>query len=155
MVLVADHGHQYDPAVSGAFEIGIDQLESDIVSRFDDDGDKTPLIEWVRPTEIWLDTAELRQNGYDLTEVSRYIAQLTEAQTRKPGAPMEPGHADDRVFSAAFPTAMLRDLSCERAAAIATSRSLASWRDRSRGAPRVCRGTSRRRWRRSTACRPT
>jgi Type I phosphodiesterase / nucleotide pyrophosphatase len=117
MVLVADHGHQYDPTVSGAFEIGIDQLEADIVKRFDDDGDGTPLIEWVRPTEIWLDTSELRQNGYDLTEVSRYIAQLTEAQTSKPGVPIQLGHADDAVFSAAFPSAMLDHLPCLKAAA--------------------------------------
>jgi hypothetical protein len=112
MVLVADHGHQYDPAVSGAFQIGIDQLEARIAQRFDDDGDRRPLIQWVRPTEIWLDTRELRDNGYDLSEVSSFILQLTQADTRKPGVPIEAGDASDTVFRAAFPSAMLANLDC-------------------------------------------
>jgi hypothetical protein len=111
MVLIADHGHQYDPAVSGAFQIGIDQVEAAVEERFDDD-DETPLIQWIRPTEIWLDTDELAGNGHDLSEVSRFVAGLTQAQTRKPGVPIEPGHADDRVFQAVFPSAMLAMRPC-------------------------------------------
>jgi hypothetical protein len=117
MALIADHGHQFDPAVSGAFEIGIDQLQTAIEGAFDDDGDSTPLIEWLRPTEIWLDTGELRQNGHDLTEVSQFIMRLTQAQTHRPGAPIAPGHANDPVFEAAFPSAMLSQLPCLKAAA--------------------------------------
>lgn len=111
MVLIADHGHQYDPAVSGAFQIGVDQLKADIVRRFDD-ADATPLVEWVRPTQIWLNVQELRQNGHDLTQVSAFIMQLTQDDTRKPGTPIEPADARDRVFDAAFPSTMLRDLPC-------------------------------------------
>lgn len=111
MVLIADHGHQYDPAVSGAFQIGIDQVEAGIEKRFDD-ADETPLVEWMRPTEVWLDTQELARNGHDLAEVSQFVADLTQAQTQKPGVPIEPGHANDRVFQAVFPSAMLATLPC-------------------------------------------
>jgi hypothetical protein len=111
MVLIADHGHQFDPAVSGAFQIGIDQVEAGIEERFDD-ADETPLVEWVRPTEVWLDTQELARNGHDLSEVSRFVAGLTQAQTQKPGVPIEPGHANDRVFQAVFPSAMLAAHPC-------------------------------------------
>lgn len=111
MVLIADHGHQFAPEVSGAFQIGIDQLEAAVESRFDD-GDRTPLIEWVRPTEIWLDTGELTRNGHDLSEVSRYIMGLTQADTRKPGVSVDPVRARERVFDAAFPSAMLGALPC-------------------------------------------
>jgi hypothetical protein len=117
MVLIADHGHQLDPAVSGAFEIGIDELEERISERFDADADGRRLIEWVRPTQIWIDLGELRDNGYDLAEVSRFITQLTEAQTRKPGAPLDPAEATHRVFEVAFPSAMLGSLPCLRDAA--------------------------------------
>jgi hypothetical protein len=111
MVLIADHGHQYDPAVSGAFQIGIDQVQAAIEKRFGDGGE-SPLVQWVRPTEVWLDTAELARNGHDLSEVSRFVEGLTEAQTQKPGVPIEPGHANDRVFQAVFPSAMLAAHPC-------------------------------------------
>lgn len=115
MVLIADHGHQYDPAVSGAFQIGIDQVEAAIEERFGD-GEGTPLVEWVRPTEVWLDTQELARSGHDLAEVSQFVAGLTQAQTQKPGVPIEPGHANDRVFQAVFPSAMLASNPCPEGA---------------------------------------
>jgi len=54
MVLTADHGHQFDPAVSGAFLIGIDQLQADIEKQFDSDTDGVPVVQKVRTTQIWI-----------------------------------------------------------------------------------------------------
>jgi hypothetical protein len=86
-------------------------VKAGIERRFDD-GDEAPLVEWVRPTEVWLDTQELARNGHDLSEVSRFVAGLTQSQTQKPGVPIEPGHANDRVFQAVFPSAMLASRPC-------------------------------------------
>ena len=112
MVLTADHGTQRDPAVSGAFMIDIGKLKALVQEAFDADGDDVPLIEKVRPTEIWLDIAELTHNGFTLDEVSRFIQGLTEAQTYKRGTTLVPGHEDDTVFAAAFPSTLLSRLPC-------------------------------------------
>ncbi|HWO70166.1 MAG TPA: alkaline phosphatase family protein, partial [Actinomycetota bacterium] len=111
MVIVADHGHQFDPAVSGAFLIDIDRVERALAERFDD-GDGVPVVQRVRPTEVWLDLEELRGNGHTLADVSRALMALTKADTRKREATLAPGEEDDPVFEAAFPTALLRRLPC-------------------------------------------
>jgi len=111
MVIVADHGHQFDPAVSGAFLIDIDRVERALAERFDD-GDGVPVVQRVRPTEVWLDLEELRGNGHTLADVSRALMALTKADTRKREATLAPGEEGDPVFEAAFPTALLRRLPC-------------------------------------------
>ncbi len=58
-----------------------------------------PLIQKVRPTEIWPNGAELKDNGYTLMQVSQYLMNLTQTETAKTQPP-EPGHEDDRVFAA-------------------------------------------------------
>ena len=112
MVLTADHGHQFSPTVSGAFLIGIDQLAADIEKEFDSDTDNVPVVEKVRTTQIWINQAELAQNGFTLDQVAQYISQLTEADTVKPTGTIQPGHANDLVFAAAFPTSILPTLPC-------------------------------------------
>jgi hypothetical protein len=112
MVLTADHGHQFDPNVSGAFLIGIDQLAADIEKAFDSDSDGVPVVQKVRTTQIWIDKAELAQNGHTLDQVAQFISQLTQVDTVKPTGTIQPGQADDRVFAAAFPTAILSGLPC-------------------------------------------
>jgi hypothetical protein len=111
MILTADHGTNFDPEVSGAFRIDIDRLSEAVAGTFDDD-DGSPLLEKVRPTEIWLNTEELRENGHSLTEVSRFIVGLTQSDTVKPTLSVQPGHEDDEVFAAAFPSSILSSLPC-------------------------------------------
>ena len=91
MILTADHGTNRDPLVTGAWRIGIDELTADIANTFDNDHDGVPLIMKVRPTEVWFNMDELKQNGFTLDQVSNYIANLTEAaddqgQRRDPDA---------------------------------------------------------------------
>jgi predicted AlkP superfamily pyrophosphatase or phosphodiesterase len=112
IALTADHGTQRDPSVSGAFLIDIGRLTQDIADTFDDDGDSVPLIQKVRPTEIWLDDRELKDNGFSLMQVSQYLMNLTQADTIKAGTTPAPGNEDDRVFSAALPSSMLSRLPC-------------------------------------------
>jgi hypothetical protein len=112
MVLTADHGAQRDPAVSGAFMIDIDKLTTLIEHRFDDDADGVRLIQEIRPTEIWVDPAELRDNGVTLDQISAFIMTLTQAQTYKNENLPAPGHEHDEVFDAALPSSMLGALPC-------------------------------------------
>ncbi|MEX0990340.1 MAG: alkaline phosphatase family protein [Actinomycetota bacterium] len=110
MVLTSDHGTNQDPAKTGAFQISIDQLETLVIEEFDDDDD-VPVMLRMRPTQVWLDVAELEQNGHTIEEVAARIDALTQAETVKPTlAPApEPG---ERVFSAAFPSSILFELPC-------------------------------------------
>lgn len=111
MALTADHGTQRDPETSGAFMIDIDKIEQGIARVFDDDDDAV-LVQKVRPTEIWLDTAELADNGFTLAEVSRWLLGRTQAETYKNQNLPEPGHEADPVFAAALPTASVASLPC-------------------------------------------
>ncbi|MGH2590297.1 MAG: alkaline phosphatase family protein, partial [Actinomycetota bacterium] len=113
MVLTADHGTQRDPEESGAFMIDIAKLESGLADRFDD-GDDVPLVQRVRPTEIWLDTDELRQNGFTLTQVSQWLLGLPQAETFKSQNVPEPGREGDTVFAAVLPSSILASLPCLR-----------------------------------------
>jgi type I phosphodiesterase/nucleotide pyrophosphatase len=112
MVLTADHGTQRDPAVSGAFMIDINKLTSLLQKQFDDDNDKVALFEKIRPTEIWVNPAELKDNGVTLTQISTFIMSLTQEQTYKNANVPAPGHEQDTVFDAAFPSSMLSALPC-------------------------------------------
>lgn len=111
MVLAADHGTQRDPEESGAFMIDIGKLESGLSDRFDD-ADDVPLVQRVRPSEIWLDIDELRENGFTLAQVSQWILGLTQADTFKNQNVPEPGHEQDFVFAAALPSSILASLPC-------------------------------------------
>jgi hypothetical protein len=91
--------------------IDIHKIEDGIARTFDDD-DPTPLVQKVRPTEIWLDMQELEDNGFTLEQVSRWLLGLTQADTFKNQNLPEPGHEDDAVFAAALPTAGVDDLPC-------------------------------------------
>ncbi|GIU99388.1 MAG: hypothetical protein KatS3mg014_1004 [Actinomycetota bacterium] len=112
LVVTADHGTQRDPARSGAFPIDIRKLEAGLAATFDGDGDGVPLLQKIRPTEIWLDRAELAENGSTLEEVAAWLMGLTRADTYKGSAPPGPAEAGERVFAAALPSSILGQLPC-------------------------------------------
>lgn len=120
MVLTADHGTQRDPATSGAFMIDIDKLESGLTRTFDD-GDEVPLVQKVRPTEIWLDQDELDANGFTLAQVSRWMLGLTQADTFKNQNLPQPGNEGQPVFAAVLPSSILVRLPCLPEARAGTS----------------------------------
>jgi hypothetical protein len=92
--------------------IDINKLSSLIRATFDADGDGVPLIQRVRPTEIWLNDAELADNGFTLTQVSQFLMGLTQQQTYKNQNLPLPGHEQDLVFDAALPSSILSKLPC-------------------------------------------
>jgi hypothetical protein len=112
MAVTADHGTQRDPETSGAFMIDINKLDAGLAATFDADGDGVPLVQKVRPTEIWLDRAELADNGFTLTQVSQWLLDLTQEDTYKNQNLPEPGHEGDTVFGAALPSSILSRLPC-------------------------------------------
>ncbi len=112
MVLTADHGAMPSPSVSGAFNISSASLAAEINARFDHDGDATHVVQLVQPTQVFMDTKELARNGATLDDVARFVTTLTEAQTAPPTVTVEPAHANDRVFQAAFPSALMQQLPC-------------------------------------------
>jgi Type I phosphodiesterase / nucleotide pyrophosphatase len=113
MVLAADHGTQPDPETSGAFRIDVAKLETGLRDAFDD-GDDVAVVERVRPSEIWLDRDELRENGHTLADVSQWLLGLTQADTFKNQNVPDPGHENERVFAAALPSSILAALPCVR-----------------------------------------
>jgi len=112
MVLTADHGAMPDPAVSGGYQISTAPIEAGINAKFDTNGDKTPIVNLVQPSQVFLNTDELAKNGYTVADVARYIMTLTQAQTAGPGQTVNPATANDKVFQAAFPSALMQQLPC-------------------------------------------
>jgi hypothetical protein len=112
MVLTADHGAAIPPSVSGGFQISSGSLAAQINARFDHDGDIEHVVELVQPTQIFMDMKELAQNNGTLDDVARFITTLTEQDTAGIGVQVDPGHANDRVFTAAFPSALMTRMPC-------------------------------------------
>jgi hypothetical protein len=110
--LMADHGAIPDPKISGAFQISTTPIGAGINQAFDHDGDAVPIVELIQPTQLFIDEAELQQNGGTLEEVARWIMGLTEADTAAPGVQVPAAEADQKVFQAAFPSALMENLDC-------------------------------------------
>jgi hypothetical protein len=112
MVLTADHGSIPDPKVSGAFQISATPIAAGINSTFDDNGDDRHIVQLIQPTQIFLDTEELANNGHTVDEVARYVMGLTEGDVAQPGVAVAPDEADDPVFQAVYPSSIMKDLPC-------------------------------------------
>jgi len=106
LALTADHGINPDPAVSGAVTFDRARVARAIADRFDD-GDGVPLVQAVRPTQIFLRRGELRAS---LEAVSRFLVGLRRADVAAGGLPA--GKAGSPAFQAAFPTPRLATLPC-------------------------------------------
>jgi hypothetical protein len=111
-VLTADHGSIPDPDVSGAFQISATPIVNGINTTFDTDGDDTRIVQLVQPTQVFVDERELEQNGHTLEELSDWIMGLTKGDVAQPGVVVPAEEAGDPVFQAAFPSALMDELSC-------------------------------------------
>jgi hypothetical protein len=112
IALTADHGSQFDPAVSGAFAVNPNHLEDDLVEAFPVSGEGD-LITAVRTSQIYLDEDVMDANGYTLEEIAGFLLRYTKAQGSSEGPEAVPElERDDPVFDAAFPISMLPNLDC-------------------------------------------
>jgi type I phosphodiesterase/nucleotide pyrophosphatase len=112
MVLTADHGSMISPRVSGGAQLSSTPIVAGINQLFDHDGDNTHVVQLVQPTQIFVDVPELKQNGYTLAQVSQWILGLTRGETAGAGVYVPPDQADQPVFEAVFPSAIMKDLPC-------------------------------------------
>jgi hypothetical protein len=110
MLLTADHGMQRDPAVTGAFPINIDDLEAAVTERFGSSSGSDVLID-ARPTQMWLDEDVLASEGATLEDVASFVKTLTQGETTGAVQP-KPGHEDDPVFDAVFPSTIMGQMPC-------------------------------------------
>jgi hypothetical protein len=107
MVLTADHGHQFDPNVSGAYPINPKGLISVVNQHFGGS-----VVQEVRPTQIWLDHQALSQTGTSEEDVSNYIMTLTKSQIPTADVTTPASQQSDKLFEAAFPSQIMNHLSC-------------------------------------------
>jgi len=112
LLLTADHGSTPKVQVSGGFQVEESLLRADLDATFDRDGDDRPAVLLQRPSQVWVDQDELEEQGFSIEQVARYLAEYTKGQNRTDPGSLGPGEHDDRVFAAAFPSALLEDLSC-------------------------------------------
>jgi len=112
LALTADHASMPDPAVSGGYQISTGPMQTMINEKFDTDGDDTPIVDLMQPTQAFLNVEELKQNGYTVADVARYMMTFTQAQTAGGGVVPLPGQDNETVMEAAFPSAMMQDLPC-------------------------------------------
>jgi hypothetical protein len=101
MALTADHGSTPTARVSGGFSISRGALVGDLIRRFDRDRDGRSIIDLMATTEIFIDVAELKSNGFGLPAVARFLMAYRRGDNR-------PGAGRARVFRAAFPDSVLR-----------------------------------------------
>jgi len=109
MTLTADHGHQYDPEISGALPIGITALTAFIEDRFSAPGGPD-VVRRARPTQIWMDEEALADAGYSDDDVAAALSAATREELS--GGSEFPGDPDALAFSAAFPTSDLDEIGC-------------------------------------------
>jgi Type I phosphodiesterase / nucleotide pyrophosphatase len=111
LVLTADHGAQLNPNETGAFQIPPQGLEADLNARFDD-GDNVPATLKVRTSQVYMNLDELKDGGYTLDDVARFIDDYTKEQAAQDPSTVPVDERNDRVMSAAFPTTDLTRLPC-------------------------------------------
>ncbi|HSL10558.1 MAG TPA: alkaline phosphatase family protein [Actinomycetota bacterium] len=112
MALTADHGHTPDPDVSGAAAISPTHVGAVLRARFDTDGDDVSVVELVQPTTVFLNEAELADEGVTVADVAAYTMTLTKGQLSGETWPIPAAQSDEPAFLAAFPSDVLPELPC-------------------------------------------
>ncbi len=112
MVVTADHASMPDPAVSKGYQISTGPIEVAIQAEFDTDDDDIKVVSLVQPAQVFLNEAELADNGFTVADVARFVAGLTKADTAGGGVSPLPGTEQQPAFQAVFPSEMLFDLPC-------------------------------------------
>ena len=111
LVVTADHGAQFDPEISGAFQVTPGQLQSDLLAAFPSKTD-TPVIQLARNAYIYVNESPMKASGYTLEEISQFILDYTKEQGAANPSTVPETERDDRVFAAAFPSSILPSLRC-------------------------------------------
>jgi hypothetical protein len=111
MVLTADHGAQFDPEISGAFQVTPGQLEQDLNAAFPSATDGSVFLA-VRTSQIYVDEDAMRASGFSFDQIARFVLAYTKEQGAVDPGTLPADQRDDRVFSAALPIRALDGLEC-------------------------------------------
>ncbi len=112
MVITADHAAMPNPTVSGGFEISTGAVQQAIETKFDTNGDATPIVDNVQPGSIFLNEDEVAANDTTIDDIARFTQTLTQSQTSGGGITPNPGQENDPVFAAVFSSSILEHLPC-------------------------------------------
>ena len=107
LALTADHGFTPKAQTTGATVIDNTELALDLKRNFR--GIQSP-----RPTQTWVNEAELKRGGGSLGGIARYLMGYTRAENTRNPASLPPGAGGERLFAAAFPSSVLQKLPCVR-----------------------------------------
>jgi hypothetical protein len=69
-------------------------------------------VQFVQPTQIYVDVEELHQQGATLTHMSRFVLTLTKREVGRTRGRSPPTRSTIPAFLAAFPSAWLDQLAC-------------------------------------------
>jgi hypothetical protein len=111
LVLTADHGAQFDPEVSGAFQVTPGQLEQDLEAAFPSATGQS-VFQAVRTSQIYVNEQAMRASGYAFEDIARFVLDYTKEQGAPDPSSVPADQLDDRVFAAAFPIEVLPSLRC-------------------------------------------
>jgi hypothetical protein len=111
LVLTADHGAQFDPEVSGAFQVTPGQLEQDLEAAFPS-GEQGSVFQAVRTSQIYVNEDAMQASGYSFGQIARFLLDYTKEQGAPDPSTVPAGEREDRVFAAAFPIEILPGLEC-------------------------------------------
>jgi hypothetical protein len=112
MALTADHGHTPDPEVSGADVISPPAVGRQIAAEFDRDGDGVSVLDFVQPTEVFINERELAEEGHTLTDVAEFLLGLTKGEVGGETWLIPEEHRGEPAFLAAYPSELLERLPC-------------------------------------------
>jgi hypothetical protein len=105
--VTADHGSMPDPKVTGAFVASPGKIGSAINNKF---GEGTVML--TQNTTAFLDVPLLESNGYTVDQVAQFVGGLTKGETYLEGSAYTSKEANDKLFSASFPSSLLPQLPC-------------------------------------------
>lgn len=111
LVLTADHGAQFDPKVSGAFQVTPGQLAQDLEAAFPSATGESVFLA-VRTSQIYVDEPAMEASGYTLEQVARFVLGYTKEQGATDPSTVPQAERDDLVFAAAIPIETLPRLAC-------------------------------------------
>jgi hypothetical protein len=111
LLMTADHGATPRPEASGGYFMQPRVVADDLRAAVDDDdGRRLELV--TRPTQMWIDTEELRSGGFTLRDAARFLSLYTKGQYVANPAQLSAGERRERLFSAVIPGRLLEELPC-------------------------------------------
>jgi hypothetical protein len=111
LVLTADHGAQFDPEVSGAFQVTPGQLEEDLEAAFPSSTDESVFLA-VRTSQLYVNEVAMRASGFTFEQIAGFILDYTKAQGAPDPSTVPTDELGDHVFAAAIPIDVLPSLRC-------------------------------------------